>query len=165
MKQLNLITIAFAIMLFGACSKKDSHSNTNPGTEDPGAGNGLNDNEKYLLGSWSLVRIVDSNYNGTTLNDVQDGVPYPCTANDIFTFKDSRKYTIDEGADTCLSGSKAGEYEWSVDGDHLNYKHGPGLMYADGTLRRIDDNNFAVYAHNYWWNNQNTIKTLYYKRK
>jgi hypothetical protein len=165
MKQFNLIVLLLTIAMFGACSKKHNSSNTNPGTEDPGSGIVLTDNEKYVLGSWKLVRIVDSNYTGTTLNDVQDGVPYPCTADNILTFKDDRKYTVDEGADTCLSGSKEGEYEWSIDGDHFNYKHGPGLMYADGTLRRIDDDNFAVYAHNYWWNNSNTMKTFYYKRK
>lgn len=158
-----LLLFGLTVLILSSCSKKNNSSNTNPGTNNPV--NSLNDNEKLVLGTWKLIRIVDSNYNGTTLNDVQDGVPLACAADNIYTFNDNSKYIVNEGVDTCVSGNRAGEFEWSIDDDYFDYKHGPGLMYADGRFRKIDNNNFAVWSHNYLWNNQNTIKTYYYQRQ
>ncbi len=163
MKQIALCAIA-ALMLL-SCSKKNS--NTNPGNNDPDPGITLNDNEKMIVGSWVLERIVDSNFKGSDLVDVKDGIPYPCGQDDTYIFSADKTYYMDEGKDTCGSGGGPyGVQNWSIESDtFFNYKHGPSQLNSDGIFRKIDNNHFAVYATNYWWFSESTKKTFYYKRK
>lgn len=163
MKQITLFFMAAVLLL--SCSKKNNSTNTSPDPNNPDPGIVLNDNEKYVLGDWALVRIVDSFYTGSTLNNVQDGAPNACVADNVYSFKADRTYTVSEGTDTCVSGDQAGKYEWAISGDQFDYHHGPRLMHADGKLRKIDADNFVTWAQNFGYSNQNTIRTFYYKRK
>lgn len=165
MKQLVLCILTSALVL--SCSKKSSNNNTNPGNNNQTQGATLNENEKQVIGNWAIERIVDSNYFGVDLEEVIDGVPYPCRQDDQFVFNADKTYYNDEGADTCGSGGGPyGALSWSIDmaSSHFSYKHGPGLIHADGTFRKIDNNHFAVYATRYWHDKKSTIRTYYYKR-
>lgn len=163
----NFTFCLLATVLLLSCSKKDNKNTTNPGnTNNPDPSIVLNDNEKLVVGTWAIELIVDSNYSGTTLVDVISGVSYPCNQDDALIFSADRTYYLNEGADTCGSSKTYGVQDWSIsDGNHFNYKHGPGLIYADGTFKGIDNDHFAVYSMRFGYNAKSTLRTYYYIRR
>lgn len=165
MKQITLCACTVVMLL--SCSKKDSKNNPVHGNNSPNPTTVLNANEKLVVGTWILERIVDSNYSGTTLIDVKDGVPYPCGQDDRYVFSADKTYYKDEGSDTCSSATQYGILDWSISSEtnRFDYKHGPGQLYADGTYRSIDNNHFAVYSQRFLHNNKSTVVTYYYSRK
>lgn len=167
MKQ--LIMVVCTLLLLNSCSKKDNNKTPPiPSTNNPNPSNTLNDLEKLVVGTWALERIVDSNYSGSTLDDVKDGVPYPCRQDDRYIFSDDRTYYQNEGADTCTgSGGPYGVLDWAIETSNnaFQYKHGPGQINSDGFFRKIDNDHFAVYTTHFGWFNKSTIKTYYYTRK
>ncbi len=166
MKQLTICILATMLLL--SCSKKDSKTNTNPGGNNPDPGIVLNDHEKLLIGKWFLEKSIDSLYSGTTFDGIDVRTFYPCHEDDKYVFSADKKYYKDEGADTCsASGEIYGLQDWSIEvgSGYFKYKHGPGLMYADGFFRKIDDNHIAVYSTHYLYNNKSRVRTYYYTRK
>jgi hypothetical protein len=149
------------ILLLAACSKDKTKT---PGaSQNPQQQNNLTDDEKWLVGSWKIDYYVDTLYDksGQVLYDVN--APSACRADDIYTFKADKTYSIDQGKDTCDKFIDFGPWEWSISYGGLNYKHGPNPHVSGNKFTRTDDNHFSVRWSTQGWDGQN-VYVYFYKR-
>lgn len=160
MKQITLIVLT-ALLLF-SCSKNNSTVPDTPDNQQPSAN--LNDDEKFLVGSWVFERHTDTQTLKDGSKQYFNEAAKPCASDDVYIFRGDKTYIKQQGTDTCWGESLFGEYEWAVfSGGAFTFKHGPSA-YGTNTLIRIDQNHFAVKG-SYSYYNYSGVLTHYYKRK
>lgn len=134
MKQITLLAIA--VLTLVACSKKNEA--TNPVNNQPASN--LNDMEKMLVGNW----IVESKYRRTPASTTDTTSTYldlmdPCEKDNVFTFRADKRYTLDEGTDTCYfnryqyANNHPAEWDWEINADsNFVFGHGPSFQAGPG---------------------------------
>lgn len=116
MKGIITTTILTMSLFLGSCSKdEETPKNSSLPT--------LNDMEKKMLGSWKLVKAM------TYSEDMKDSTDelQDCLKDDVFTFKNTKKYSADLGSDDCnyyYSISYNNDIEWHVtESSELLFQH------------------------------------------
>ncbi len=158
-----LIIVVAAMILFAACSKDNATPNGNSnGNNNP---SNLNDDERVLVGDWVFEKGVDTlrPKNDTQNPKISQGT-IPCKMDDVYHLLNDKKYTKDEGKDTCTKGALYGEKNWSVAYGGITFEDGPNPAGFANTFTRIDNDHFSIL-----WSSQMTdghlTRVYYFKRK
>ncbi|MBS1585525.1 MAG: hypothetical protein JSS82_08245 [Bacteroidetes bacterium] len=152
-----------AVLLMASCSKKDK--NTNPGNTTPDPLANLTTYEKEVVGTWRFERKTDTTLDMQNNYVSSSGYTNPCSQDDIFTFRSDKKYTKNEGADTCTANELYDEKSWSIDSDGtFHYAHSPSpWAFNNAKYYRIDATHFMVQANTIMINTIDRLTYYYVK--
>lgn len=115
MKKLNtFLFCSLSLIVMAACSK-DNDDDTNP--VNPSSN--LNAIEKKLIGNWAVDGIYRAKPKSTTdTTSTYTDIIEACEKDNVYTFKASRKYSLNEGSNICTYNQNASgpswEAEWKV---------------------------------------------------
>ena len=161
MKQILTAAIFFSV-LFTACSKDDTTPNNNNGNNNL---SGLTDDEKFLVGSWVFEKGIDTlrRKNDPQNLKITEGI-ITCKMDDVYHLRADKKYTKDEGKDTCTKGAFYGEKDWSVAYGGITFADGPNPASFANTFTKINNDRFSIL-----WSSQmndgHLTRVYYFKRK
>lgn len=161
-KHTTSITVLVSL-LFSSCSKKEtSQTPTNNGVQQQSL---LSDDEKFLVGSWVFDSAMDSFRSKADPDKVivtQGSVP--CRMDDVYHLGADKKYTKEEGQDTCVRKQSYAPQDWGLQYGAMIFSDGPNPPMFSNKFRKIDNDHFAIAWGNQEWEGYRII-VFYYRRK
>ena len=112
MKKLNTLLVCSLSMIVMAACSKDNDDDPNP--VDPSSS--LNAIEKKLIGNWAVDGIYRAKPKSTTdTTSTYTDIMEACEKDNVYTFKASRKYSLNEGSNICTYNQNASDPSWEAD--------------------------------------------------
>jgi hypothetical protein len=134
-----------ATLMMAACSDKNKSTNPTPVTPNPSES--LTTNEKAVVGMWRFEKKIDTTLDMQGNYQSRNTFTNACMQDDIFNFRNDKKYTKTEGADSCTTGGSTTDRDWSIGDDGtFYYSHSPSGL-GGAKYYKIDDTHFMVQAN------------------
>ncbi len=151
-----------SLQLLASCSKDDTTPSGNNNNNNQPT---LKDEEKFLVGDWMFEKGIDTlkpKIDPQNLK-ITAGI-IPCKMDDIYHLRSDKKYTKDEGKDTCTKGAVYSEKDWAIAYGGITFADGPNPLGFGNTFTKIDNDHFSIS-----WSSQMTdghlTRVYYFKRK